>query len=129
MGDSPTEREWPASAISRPTHDRQMNDRHSGGLNISRWAVWGRSEGMALNSAYRRRVGLDILPKRRRLSCPVAVGTFKKNPASMLARRDVPDTGQHILPVILCGIARVEAECSEAGRGPFGFARGHGGST
>jgi hypothetical protein len=29
---------------------------------------------------------------------PVAVGTFKKNPASMLARRDVPDTGQHILP-------------------------------
>jgi hypothetical protein len=36
------------------------------------------------------------MPKRRRVSCPVAVGTFKKNPASMLARRDVPDTGQHI---------------------------------
>ena len=45
----------------------------------------------------RERIGApNVMPKRRRLSCPVAVGTFKKNPASMLARRDVPDTGQHI---------------------------------
>jgi hypothetical protein len=52
----------------------------------------------------RERIGApNVMPKRRRLSCPVAVGTFKKNPASMLARRDVPDTGQHILPVILWG--------------------------
>ena len=44
-------------------HDRQMNDRHSGAVEHQPLGSLGAgrtSEGMALNSAYRRCVGLDI---------------------------------------------------------------------
>jgi hypothetical protein len=59
------------------------------------------------DATVRERAGAtDAMPKRKRLFCPVTVGTFKKDPASMLARRDVPVSGQHAGELSHCCLLR-----------------------